>query len=118
MSHDFSHEFDQIAHTAWKESQSPLEQMYDHWVGDRGWEPAPPTVTYRIHDQTTGQPISCHLCSSTDDWVIEGDEVNQVARVFVCEHEPVWVGRGMIRQISSVPVDKVGQFEETSRPRE
>lgn len=118
MLHNFEHEFDQIAHEAWQERKTPLEQMYDSWMGERRWEPVPPSVTYRIHDQVTEKPISCHICDSTDKWVIEGDEVQQIARVFICEHEPVWVGRGMIRQISSVPVHKVGRFEETSRPLE
>jgi hypothetical protein len=49
---------------------------------------------------------------------VEGDEVNQIARVFVCEHEPIWAGRGMIRQISTIPVNRVGWFEETTRPLE
>ena len=63
-------------------------------------------------------PIPCHLCDSLDKWVIEGDESCQIAPVFVCEHEPIWVGRGSIRQVSSVPVHRVGRVEETSRPLE
>lgn len=118
MLYDSEHDFDQIAREAWQQSQSPLEQMYDRWVGEGAWEPNPPAVTYRIHDQATDQPIPCHLCNSTDKWVIEGDEVNRIARVFICEHEPVWVGRGMIRQISSISVSRVGRFEETGRPLE
>lgn len=108
--------FERIAHEAWERSKTPLERMYDRWVGEGEWEATPPPpVTFRLYDQVTGQPIPCHLCGSTDQWVAEGDEVRQVARVFVCEHEPVWAGLGMIRQISSVPVQKVGECEETGR---
>lgn len=115
---DFDHEFDQIAAEAWMRGRSPLERMYDQWVGPGEWEPKPPAVTFRIHDVATGSPIPCHICDSTDDWVVEGDEVSQIARVFVCEHEPIWVGRGMIRQISTIPVNRVGRFEETNHPLE
>jgi len=118
LQQNLEHEFDQIAFEAWNQAQSPLERMYDHWVGQGAWEPNPPAVTFRIHDAATGLPIPCHLCNSTDAWVVEGDEVKQIARVFVCEHEPVWAGRGLIRQISTVPVHRVGSFEETGRPRE
>lgn len=118
MLQDFTHEFEEIAQEAWTRSQSPLEQMYDRWVGEGAWEPDPPTVTFRIHDAATNQLIPCHICDSTDHWVVEGDEVKQIARVFVCEHEPVWAGHGMIRQISTVPVHRVGWLEETGRPQE
>ena len=118
MLQDLEDQFDQIATEAWARSQSPLERMYDQWVGQGNWEPDPPAVTFRIHDAATGLPIPCHICNSTDDWVVEGDEVNQVARVFVCEHEPVWAGRGMIRQISTIPVAQVSRLEESSRPQE
>lgn len=114
----FDQEFDQIAAEAWTRSQSPLERMYDHWVGQGNWEPNPPAVTFRIHDAATGQPIPCHICDSTDKWVVEGDEVRQIARVFVCEHEPIWAGRGMVRQISTVPLHRVGRLEETHCPLE
>lgn len=110
--------FDQIASEAWEDQKSPLERMYDRWIGEGQWEPNPPAVTYRIHDRITGQPIACHLCGSTDKWVVEGDEVRQVVRVFVCEHEPVSVGRGAIRQVSSVPRAKVGIIEEMNRSLE
>ena len=110
--------FDTIASNAWEQSKSPLEKMYDTWVGEGYWEPTPPGVTYRIYDRLTNQPIPCHLCGSTDDWVVEGDEVRQIARVFVCEHEPISVGRGAIPQVSSVPVRKVGNVEQTSEPPE
>ena len=118
MLQNFEQQFEQIASAAWDRSKSPLERMYDSWVGEGQWEPDPPKVTYRIYDVTTGQPISCHLCGSTDEWVAEGDEVRQIVRVFVCEHEPVSLGRGAIRQVSSVPAHKVSHIDETSRPLE
>ncbi len=118
LQQNFDHEFDHIAAEAWARGQSPLERMYDRWVGQGEWESKPPTVTFRIHDAATSLPIPCHICDSTDKWVVEGDEVNQIARVFVCEHEPIWAGRGMIRQISTISVNRVGWFEETTRPLE
>ena len=118
MLQDFEHDFDQIAHEAWEQQKTPLERMYDSWVGDGQWEPAPPTVTFRIYDRVTGKPFACHLCGSTDKWVAEGDEVRQIARVFICEHEPIMAVRAAVRQISSVPAHKVGLIEETSRPLE
>ncbi|MCL4296778.1 MAG: hypothetical protein KJ077_13660 [Anaerolineae bacterium] len=118
LQQDLETAFEEIAAEAWTRGQSPLERMYDCWVGEGAWEEKPTPVTFRIHDAATGQPIPCHICNSTDKWVVEGDEVNQIARVFVCEHEPVWVGHGMIRQISTVPVRRVGSLEETGRPLE
>jgi hypothetical protein len=118
MLQNLEQEFEQFALAVWERSKSPLERMYDHWVGEGQWEPDPPTVTYRIYEKITGRPIPCHLCGSTDKWVAEGDEVRQIVRVFVCEHEPVSIGRGAIRQVSSVPFPKVGHIEETSRPLE
>lgn len=117
LSYDFDQDFEQLAREAWERHKSPLERMYDSWVGN-AWEPTPPSVTFRIYHRTTGLPIPCHICDSTDNWVVEGDEVRQLARIFVCEHEPVWVGRGMIRQIASIPVGDVGEIEETGRPLE
>ncbi len=108
-------EIEKLAHDVWERHKTPLERMYDRWMGEGMWEPGPPPVTFRIYDRETGEPIPCHLCGSTDKWVVEGDEVRRIARVFVCEHEPIWVGRGMIRQISTVPVRRVSHCEETSR---
>jgi hypothetical protein len=111
-------EFDRLAREAWERQKTPLERMYDRWVGEGRWEPDPPRVTFRIYDRLTGRPIPCHLCGSTEDWVVEGDEVRGIARVFICEHEPIIAIRAAVRQLSSVPVRKVGRFEETSRPLE
>lgn len=116
--HNMEDDFESIAHAAWESQKTPLERMYDCWVGEGQWEPAPPRVTFRIFDRFTGQAIPCHLCDSTDKWVVEGDEVRQVARVFICEHEPVMAVRAAVRQISSVPVQRVGRFEEVSGPLE
>ena len=118
LQNDFEHDFEKIAYEAWERQKSPLERMYDCWVGQGEWEPDPPSVTFRIHDVASGEPICCHICGSADKWIVEGDEVRQIARVFICEHDPISVGRGMVRQISSVPVRRVGRFEETGRPLE
>lgn len=111
-------DFEEVAAAAWDNQKTPLERLYDTWVGEGNWEPGPQQPTYRIYARTTGKPFACHLCGSTDKWVAEGDEIRQVVRVFVCEHEPVCVGRGSIRQVSSVPFHKVGLVEETARPAE
>jgi hypothetical protein len=114
--HDF--DFEKIARDAWERQKTPLERMYDRWVGEGRWEPKPPVITFRIHDRVTGKAIPCHLCGSTEKWVVEGDEVRQLARVFVCEHEPILAIRAGIRQVSTVTIRKVGRIEETSRPPE
>jgi hypothetical protein len=118
MLHNIEDEFEDLAYEAWKKQKTPLERMYDAWVGEGMWEPTPPSTTFRIYDRVSGRPIPCHICDSTEKWVVEGDEVRQIARVFVCEHEPIFGIRIGIRQISSVPVYKVGRFEETGRPLE
>lgn len=108
-------EFDQIAREAWEQAKTPLERMWDTWVGEGNWEPQPPQTTYRIHDRLTGAPFACHLCGSTDHWTVEGDEIRQIARVFVCDHG---IESGLIRKVSSVPAHQVGLVEVTSRPPE
>ena len=118
MLQKFEQDFEDIARMAWERQKTPLERMYDHWVGEGRWEPSPPRVTFRIFDRLTGQARCCHLCGADDKWFVEGDEVRQIARVFVCEHEPVMAGRGAIRQISSVPVQQVSNFEQTGGPLE
>ncbi|HBY94084.1 MAG: hypothetical protein M5U01_30685 [Ardenticatenaceae bacterium] len=105
-------DFDAIASEAWQRSKTALDRLYDTMVGEELWEDSPYPTTYTIYGRD-GQPIACHLCSSTGQWIIEGDEVRRVARVFVCEHEPVDVGRGAIRQVSTVPVNRVAWCEET-----
>ena len=118
MLHNSEEDFEKIAREAWESQKTPLEQMYDRWVGEGRWEPKPPAVTFRIHDRLTGLPIPCHLCGSTDKWVADGDEVRQIVRVFICEHEPIYAVRAAVRQISTVPIRKVGSIEVTSRPLE
>jgi len=62
-------------------------------------------VTYVLYDQQ-GQAIRCRLCGHADRWTVEREGV-----VFVCEHEPILLGRGAIRQLSSVPASRVAVFE-------
>lgn len=107
--------FDQIASQAWQRSKTFLERMYDCWVGEGWWEPSPPKQTFRIWEQYHDGPVACHLCGDTEQWTLENDRHN---KVFVCEHEPIVVGHGAIRQVSSVPMARVVAFVETSRPPE
>ncbi|HXX39753.1 MAG TPA: hypothetical protein VEP50_16655 [bacterium] len=62
-------------------------------------------VTYTLYDQN-GRQIPCHLCGGTDCWTVEREGV-----VFVCEHEPIALTRGAIRQLSSMPASRVAAFE-------
>lgn len=115
-------EFERIARESWEQQKTPLEKMYDSWMGEKNWETPPPVTTYRIfsgrdiewrgHYVLAGEPFPCHLCGSTEDWVPEGNEAGQKPRVFVCEHEPVHIVGGAVRRISSVPARLVASFEE------
>lgn len=103
--------FDDIASAAWEEAKTPLEKMYDTWVGDQPG-PDPDQVKFIIYSELTGLPYLCCICGHGDQWTVEGDEVRQIARVFICEHEPIMAAGGKgIRQLNSVPVNKVGRFE-------
>ena len=62
-------------------------------------------VTYSLYDRD-GRLITCHLCGDGGRWTIEQEGV-----VFVCEHEPVALSRGAIRQLSSVPAHRIAAFE-------
>lgn len=112
-------EFDEFLDDLFK--RTPLEEMWDKW-SDR-WEPKHPRTRYAIYGiedmkingtmVTLGNKIPCHLCGNTDRWVIEGDERTKEIRVFVCEHEPVRIFGGSIRQVSTIPAWKVAKFEIT-----
>lgn len=89
------------------------DQMYPNW--DREEIALTPTH-YRIRAKESvelwhglytpqGELFHCHLCQSTDKWILDNENV------FVCEHEPIWVGRGSIRQISSIATKLVGEVE-------
>lgn len=117
---DLIDEIEQLFIEAWDAGQTPLEHMYNAMVGEGNWEPNRPAATCRIYAGTdtdwigrvvlAGNPFPCHLCGSTDKWVCETD-AHGVARVFVCEHEPVPCGTmGMIRQVSTVPARLVAPF--------
>jgi hypothetical protein len=118
-------DFDKVAREMWEKSKPPLEKMYDRWMGEGNWEPERPRTRYAIYSWKdtqwqglqvmAGQRFPCHLCGETDRWTIVGDEVKREIRVFICEHEPIPVGRGAVRQISSVPARLVSRFEETYR---
>ena len=118
-------EFDKLASELWEQSKPPLEKMYDHWMGKGNWEPERLQNRYAIysmedvqwcgHQVLAGRRFPCHLCGEKDRWTIEGDEVTGQIRVFICEHEPISLGHGAVRQISSVPAHLVARFEETYR---
>lgn len=68
------------------------------------------STTYRLFD-SNGQPIRCHLCGRDDHWAPEGDTEHQVVRMFVCEHEPLRIGHGLVRQVSTVALSRVTRCE-------
>lgn len=98
--------------------KSPLERMYDRWKPDweRGTVPKTTYIIYAANDivwrgtaYLAGQSFRCRLCGSGDEWTLEGTEKHPV---FVCEHEPIQLTRGGLRQIDSVPARVVGKVDE------
>ena len=92
-----------------------LEQIYDQMLPGWDKDEFDERTRYRIYaaadtdrlGQTTlaGQPFKCHLCGADDEWTPDNEHV------FVCEHEPIFVGRGSIRQISSIPTRLIDRVE-------
>lgn len=91
-------------------SEEPRD-IQEQLAGD-GWWTAPKTPTYRLYD-TSGQPIRCHLCGRDHAWMPEGDGERQTVRMFVCEHEPLRLGSGLVRQVSTVSLHRVMRCEAT-----
>jgi hypothetical protein len=44
--------------------------------------------------------VVCPTCRRTDHWKLGG---HPEAIVYICEHAPVWAGRGAVRNIVTVP---------------
>jgi hypothetical protein len=76
----------------------------------RWWASADTPMAYRLFDRQ-GQAIRCHLCRHDDRWVPEGDAEQQVVRLFVCEHTPLRIGHGLVRQVSTVALGRVMRCE-------
>ncbi len=107
LQQDLEAAFEEIAAEAWTRGQSPLERMYDCWVGEgHGKKPTP--VTFRITRRATGQPFRVTSATRRTNWVVRGDRSIRLPRVFVCEHEPVWVGHGMIARFLPFRSAEVG----------
>lgn len=85
--------FDKLVEGLW--GPSPLEKMWQS-MGDL-WQLDLDGQKCRIIDNRTGSAAVCRICDRDDGWQYENDNV------FVCEHEPIWAGRGYIRQIDSMP---------------
>ncbi|MDR7420571.1 MAG: hypothetical protein QN178_16860 [Armatimonadota bacterium] len=62
-------------------------------------------VTYCLYNHD-GKLLACHLCGHSDRWTLESE-----GAVFVCEHEPISLVRGAVRQLSSVPARVVAAYE-------
>jgi hypothetical protein len=99
--------FDEIATSAWEQSKTRLEQM---WI-DLAPEPPPPRSTFRVKDRRTGLWAVCRLCGAENKWTPENEPVT----VFVCEHEPIWVGWGSLRQVDSIALKYVDEVEEVEK---
>jgi hypothetical protein len=116
-------EFDEYIRKIWEEKKTPLEKMYDKWMGEGNWEPRRPRSQFALYSLediiwrgikvVAGERFPCHLCGATDHWTAEVDDAHHRVRVFVCEHEPIDIGRGAIRQISSVSPGLISRVEET-----
>jgi hypothetical protein len=99
-------DFDTIASAAWQATETPLERLWVNLYNHP--EPPPPHTRLRVKDGRTGLWAVCGICNQVDQWTPENDPVT----VFVCEHEPVWVGRGWIRQIDTIALRWVEEVEE------
>lgn len=69
-------------------------------------------TTYRLFD-SSGRSIICHLCGHNDRWIPQGDVEHHIVRLFVCEHEPLRLGHGLVRQISTVAIHLIQRLEVT-----
>lgn len=74
------------------------------------WQPSETPTTYRLFD-SNGQPITCHLCGHDHHWTPEGDAEQHIVRMFVCEHAPLRIGHGLVRQVSTVALTRVLRCE-------
>lgn len=95
-------------------------------IVDRRWAETQPTaitskdlppdksISYRIFD-SRDSIIRCHLCGHDDHWTVETDKQG-VILMFVCEHEPLRIGQGLIRQVSTAALSRVVRFEEVTNP--
>lgn len=95
--------FDELADELWE--LSPLEKLWES-MGDL-WKLDLDDQTYRLKDKRTGALAVCRICDKNDGWKYENDNV------FVCEHEPIWVGRGYMRQLDSMPTRFIQEMSES-----
>ena len=42
-------DFDKLASELWEQKKTPLEKMYDSWMGPGNWEPPRPQTRYAIY---------------------------------------------------------------------
>jgi hypothetical protein len=104
-------EVEAILARRWAETEPTPAADVQAQVSAAGWsQEAATPATYRLFD-STGQPIKCHLCGNDDHWSPEGDAERQVVRMFVCEHEPLRIGHGLVRQVSTVALSRVIRCE-------
>jgi hypothetical protein len=95
----------------WAETEAmPAADAADAIVASPWWAPTDSPTTYRLFDRH-GQPIRCHLCGRDDRWTPEGDVEHQVIHMFACEHEPLRIGHGLVRQVSTVALNRVMRCE-------
>jgi hypothetical protein len=99
----------------WAETEPPGPNDVQAQLAAANWwvtDAAAPT--YRLFD-AAGQPIKCHICGHDHSWTPEGDSERHVVRMFVCEHEPLRIGHGFVRQVSTVGLQRVARCEATER---
>jgi hypothetical protein len=103
---------EEIAGRRWAVTAPPARDLQSQLAADHWWATPAPGPIYRLFD-AAGQPIRCHLCGRHDHWMPEGDGERQVVRMFVCEHEPLRIGHGLVRQVSTVALGRVARCEGT-----
>ena len=69
-------DFDNYVHKIWEQKKTPLEKMYDKWVGPGNWEPPPQKTRYAVYSWDdivwrgkfvlAGNPFPCHPVGSLE----------------------------------------------------
>ena len=86
---------------------SPLDKMYDIWNGGDDWREGPPLTRHELWDEI-GMPIPCPICGAENKWTAGG---HKKAPVFVCVHEPIDIGWGLIPQVATIRPNQISRYK-------
>jgi len=116
--------FDEEIERIWEDTKPPLDRMYDVWLGE-GWDDpeclktfevfAFKDVSWRGIEVLANRPFPCHLCGETKRWTpifATRGEKRHITAFIHDEHDPIYLGHGAIRQVSSISIGLVGTFTE------